>query len=158
MLCPVGRAHDERHPTCRSCQRQGIVCAKPKKAKVADLVRTWHSGRILFTTAYLDSLNAWHGRPRYEYTKIRKKWEAVLFGSIHLWGGGGGRRVLLVRRYVSSPRQLIKDRDNLVGSIKPVKDVLVRFRVLVDDTDADVEFDVQQFVDRENPRTEIEVI
>lgn len=158
MMCPVGRSFDSAHVTCRSCSRQGVVCSKPKKAKPADGIRTWHSGRVLVTTAYLDSLNAWHGRPRYVYTRIRKKWEAVLSGTVHLWGRPNGKRQLLVRRFVSSSRQLIADRDNLVGALKPLKDSLVRFGILADDTDADVEFSVEQEIDRGNPRVEIEVI
>lgn len=156
-MCPVGRVFDPEHPVCRSCQRQGVVCQKPKKAKASESIRTWHCGRVLTTNAYLDSLNAWHGRPRYIYTKIRKKWESVLFGTIHLWGRSEGRRKLAVRRFVKSEKCLIADRDNLVGAIKPLKDTLVRFGVLLDDTDLDVEFSVVQFVDRDNPRTEIEV-
>jgi Holliday junction resolvase RusA-like endonuclease len=53
---------------------------------------------------------------------------------------------------------LIADRDNLVGALKPLKDTLVRFGILTDDTDADVEFSVEQEIDRGNPRVEIEVI
>lgn len=157
MNCVFGRTYDEHHPTCRSCRRQGIVCSKPKKAKASDLIRTWNSGQTLITTAYLDSLNAWHGRPRYVYTRIRKKWESVLFGTVHLWGRPEGRRRLQVRRFVKSSREMILDRDNLVGALKPLKDTLVRFGVLADDTDADVVFDIDQFVDRANPRVEVEV-
>ena len=52
---------------------------------------------------------------------------------------------------------MVKDRDNLIGGIKLVKDLLVESGVLLDDTDELCAFDVVQHIDRENPRVEIEV-
>jgi hypothetical protein len=102
-------------------------------------------------------MNHWHGRPRHVYLNYKKEWERVLTGTWALWGRAAGKRRLIVTRYVASEGHLVADRDNLVGAIKPLKDLLVKSGVLRDDTDNDVEFEVQQFIDRVNPRTEIEV-
>lgn len=158
-LCKIGRNYDPNHPTCRSCERQGIVCQKPKKAKLSDLVKTWHAGKVLMTTAYLPSSNHWHGRPRYVYLQERKKWEQILVGTWALWGvQGEDKRTLLVRRFVSNQNSMILDYDNRVAAIKPLKDTLIKVGVLKDDTDEFCAFQVEQFIDSSNPRTEIEVM
>ncbi len=69
----------------------------------------------------------------------------------------GGRRFLMVRRFVADSRKLIKDKDNLIGSLKPLKDILVKERVFIDDADSYLDFDIKQEIDKENPRVEIEV-
>jgi len=82
----------------------------------------------------------------------------VLAGTWALWGKQekvGEKRLLLVRRYVASPRCLVKDCDNLVGALKPLKDVLVDQRVFFDDEDKYLNFEIEQEVDRINPRVEI---
>ena len=125
---------------------------------MTDFAKTHHVGKTLVTTAYLNSINHWHGRPRGVYLAERKKWEAILRGTWALWGlAGDEKRILAVRRFVQAEKNLIKDRDNLVGAIKPVKDALVRVGVLKDDTDAHVTFSIEQFVDAKNARIEIEI-
>ncbi|TSK07741.1 MAG: hypothetical protein FPO08_00035 [Geobacter sp.] len=124
------------------------------------MVTTSTSGQVLITTQYLYGLNHWHGRPINVYLEQRRLWQKVLAGSWALWGiqaKVGGRRFLMVRRFVADSRKLIKDRDNLVGSIKPLKDILVKERVFIDDADCYLEFDIKQQIDKENPRVEIEV-
>jgi Holliday junction resolvase RusA-like endonuclease len=92
------------------------------------------------------------------YLGERRKWDHVFRGTLFLWGAQGeGRRVVEVRRFVAASRHLVKDRDNLVGGIKPLKDCLVRAGVLRDDRDVDVVFSVVQSVDAVNPRVEVEV-
>ena len=109
------------------------------------------------TTAYLESLNAWNNKPRQHYVRERKKWQRVFEGTLFLWGRGVGRRKLVVVRRVSSAQQLIKDRDNLVGSLKPCKDILTRIGVLRDDSDIWLEFEISQDVDKTYPRVEFQV-
>jgi len=119
-------------------------------------VRTWHEGTTLITTQYLSSLNAWNNKPRYHYTAERKAWEAVLAGTVFLWGRAKGKRILTVRRLVKNRNGLIKDRDNLVGSLKPIKDILTRMGVFVDDSDEFLTFSIEQAVSK-NPRVELTV-
>ncbi|WP_224962822.1 hypothetical protein [Geomonas subterranea] len=121
---------------------------------------TSFSGRVLTTTQYLYGLNHWHGRPINVYLEQRRLWQKVLAGSWALWGiqeKVGGRRFLMVRRFVADSRKLIKDKDNLIGSLKPLKDILVKERVFIDDADSYLDFDIKQEIDKENPRVEIEV-
>jgi hypothetical protein len=92
------------------------------------------------------------------YLAERRKWEMILAGTWALWGvHKEGKRVLLVRRFVQDQRGIILDADNRTASIKPLKDTLVKFGVLRNDTDDDVEFSVEQEIDKNNPRVEIEV-
>lgn len=111
------------------------------------------------TTAYMPSSNHWHGRPRHVYLAERKKWEMILSGTWALWGvqSSAGKRVLTVRRFVHDQRGLIADGDNRSAAIKPLKDTLVKFGVLRNDTDDDVMFTVEQEIDKNNPRVEIEI-
>lgn len=135
-------------------QSQGI------KEKVERQVVTSSSGRVLTTTQYLYGLNHWHGRPLHVYLEQRRAWENVLDGTWAPWGRQakeGGKRFLVVRRFVADSRKLIKDRDNLVGCLKPLKDILVKQQVFTDDQDCYLEFDIKQEIDKENPRVEIEV-
>lgn len=156
--CQVGRWFDASHPTCVSCVKQLGPCGrKVKKSRGPVPVRIWYHGAVFVCTKYLYSLNYWHGKARHVYSRYRKEWETVLAGTWALWGKADGKRSLLVRRYVAYEKDLVCDRDNLVGALKPVKDVLVRSGVLLDDTDELVEFDIQQAIDRGNPRVEIEV-
>lgn len=103
-------------------------------------------------------MNHWHGRPAYAYQSYKREWRKVLAGTWALWGTATGKRTLIVTRYVASQGHMIVDSDNRIGAIKPVKDLLVEMGVLTDDTDADVSFEVRQFIDKSNPRTEIEII
>lgn len=162
IRCPVGRPFMPESVTCQSCVRQGVVCLQSlgKKEKAERPIVTTASGRVLVTTLYLHGLNHWHGRPLHVYLKQRRAWEKVLAGTWGLWGMQAkdpGRRFLMVRRFVGSPRGMIRDRDNLIGCLKPVKDVLVKQGVFVDDEDCYLEFDIRQEVDKENPRVEIEI-
>lgn len=162
IVCPGRRTFNPAHVTCLSCQMQGVVClqAQGKKRKVEKQIITTTSGRVLITTQYLYGLNHWHGRPINVYLEQRRAWEKVLSGTWALWGlqdKAKDRRFLMVRRYVPTSRCLIRDRDNLVGGLKPLKDVLVKERVFTDDADCYLEFDVKQEIDKENPRIEIEV-
>jgi len=161
-VCPVGLSFSDQNVTCRSCVKQGVVCKQSKqKVSVHDVpVKTSHSGQVLTTTRYLNGLNFWHGRPPFVYLQERRAWELILAGTWALWGKQKkeeGKRLLLVRRFVVAPRCLIKDHDNLVGGIKPVKDMLVRQGVFIDDADKYLEFDIQQEVDSVDPRVEIEI-
>lgn len=72
-----------------------------------------------------------------------------------IWGPAEGKRFLQIKRLVRDKRHLIMDRDNLVASAKPLKDVLTRNRVLIDDSDEYLEFTVDQSIDADNPRTEV---
>lgn len=156
-MCPFGRTYSASHATCRSCEvQQGPCKAKPKKRAQAVTVRTWHEGMALITTQYLASLNAWNNKPRYHYTAERKAWEAVLSGTVFLWGKAKGKRRLTVKRLVKNRSGLIKDRDNLIGALKPMKDILTRMGVFVDDSDEFLFFSIEQGVDK-NPRVEITV-
>lgn len=119
--------------------------------------RSWTRGAVFSTTKPLHSMNHWHGRPRHIYLQYKNEWRKVLAGTWALWGKATGKRTLIVTRYVASQGHLIKDDDNRIGAIKPVKDLLVDMGVLIDDTSEHVVFDVRQLIDRENPRTEIEV-
>lgn len=160
-MCPIGRQFSETHPTCRSCQRQGaVICKKPKKARFKDLVRTWHNGKTLCTTAYMYSSNHWHGRPRYVYLAERKKWEQVLAGTWALWGQQGDqRRSVVVRRFVESAGGIILDQDNISAATKPIWDALRKHGVLVDDTESHLSFSVEQsIVPTGQGRVEIEVV
>lgn len=51
---------------------------------------------------------------------------------------------------------LIRDEDNRIGSLKPMKDVLTRMGVFVDDSDEFLDFTIEQGVDP-RPRVEITV-
>ena len=64
---------------------------------------------------------------------------------------------MIITRFVKDHRCILKDRDNRDAAAKPVKDVLVRIGVLVDDTDELLEYEVRQEIDRDNPRTEITI-
>lgn len=157
MACPVGRNFNPDHATCRSCP---LDCrerhtTRPSSQKPVEPVRVAVIGNKLVTNQYLSSLNAWNNKPRYLYSKEKKKWEKVLAGAVYIWGLAEGKRALTVMRFVESRRNLIKDFDNRVGALKPVKDVLVATGVLVDDSDEYLEFTVDQDVDPGNPRTEI---
>lgn len=156
-MCPFGRTYEPDHVTCRSCERQQGPCrAKPKKRPQEANVRTWHEGMTLITTQPLASLNAWNNKPRYHYLQQRKAWEKVLAGTVFLWGRAKSKRRLSVRRLVEGKNWLIKDRDNLIGGLKPLKDVLTRMGVFVDDSDEFLEFEISQGVDPK-PRVEITV-
>lgn len=157
-MCPFGRAYDPNHVTCRSCeQQQGPCPCKPSRKRRAPApVRTWHEGKTLLTTQPLASLNAWNNKPRYHYLKQRKAWEKTLAGTVFLWGRAQGKRRLTVKRIVQGRNGLIKDRDNLVGGLKPIKDVLTRMGVFVDDSDEYLTFEIIQGVDKA-PRVEITV-
>jgi hypothetical protein len=157
VSCPVGRPFNLAHATCKSCpiecrERNG---KKPVEPKERQNISVHVVGNRLITTLYLDSLNAWNNKPRYLYTNIRNRWQKVLHNAVYIWGRPEGKRVLQVRRLVRDKRCLILDRDNLIGSLKPVKDVLTRCQVLIDDSDEFLDFTVEQDVDAENPRTEI---
>lgn len=155
IRCPVGRPFDLAHATCRSCTISCRERTGKKHRPPALPIQTCVVGNRLITTLYLSSLNAWNNRPRYLYTNERKKWERVLRGAEHIWGRATGKRTLLILRLVPSRKHLLSDFDNLIGSTKPVKDVLTRSGVLLDDSDDLLEFEVRQDVDRDNPRTEI---
>jgi len=162
VQCPVGRLHRADNVTCQSCIRQGVVClqAEGKKTKVERQILTTTSGCVLITTQYLYGMNHWHGRPLYVYLEQRRAWEKVLAGTWALWGvqeKEGGKRFLMVRRFVANSRCLVKDKDNLIGAMKPLKDILVTQRVFKDDQDCFLDFDIKQEIDKENPRVELEV-
>lgn len=76
---------------------------------------------------------------------------------VFVWGEGKEHRYLNVKRYVANSQSLIKDRDNLIGGLKPIKDVLTRMKIFVDDCDKWLTFDIVQGVDASNLRIEIEV-
>lgn len=159
ISCPVGRQFDALHATCKSCpiecrERHGKKTVQRKREQICVHI----IGNCLITTKYLDSLNAWNNQPRYKYMNIRKTWERVLSNAFYIWGKPVGKRLLQVKRIVKNRRHLILDRDNLVGSAKPLKDVLVRNGVLIDDSDEYLEFTVNQEVDPDNPRTEVILI
>lgn len=156
-LCPVGRPFDENHVTCRSCRKQGNSCSSSKKRRVPEPPRSWTRGTVFVTTKALHSMNHWHGRPAYVYQKYKNEWRKVLSGTWALWGVAAGKRSLIVTRYVASQGHLIKDDDNLSGARKPLQDVLVEMGILLDDNREVATCLIQQFIDRENPRTEIEV-
>ena len=109
-------------------------------------VRTWFEEKEFCTTKYLYSLNHWHGRPLAVYLDYKKQWRKVLTGSVFLWGRAKGKRFLSVRRIVRSANHLIKDRDNLEGAVKPIKDLLVSEGVLLEDEDSHVRFEISQEV------------
>jgi len=161
VICPFGRSFNAAHASCVSCQRQAlVVCQKPKRQSGPVVLRTWHEGRELLTTAFLYSSNHWHGRPRGVYLAERKKWEGVFTGTWALWGKQGAeKRAVTVRRFVESKAGLIKDQDNKSGAMKPVLDALRKHGVLRDDTEADVSFTVhQEVVPAGSGRVEIEVV
>ena len=158
MVCAGNRVFDQNHPTCRSCVKQLGPCVQQQKKKRRDTsdVTSWYRGGIFVTTQSLYSMNHWHGRPRHIYTAYRREWEKVLTGTWALWGKAAGKRHLQVHRFVASEGHMVKDRDNLIGALKPVKDVLVKIGVLLDDTDELCSFDIQQHIERQ-ARVEIEV-
>ncbi len=154
--CLRGYNYDARHATCLSCVRQlGHCKAKTPRRTVAIDHQWWTSGDILVTTKPLLSMNSWHGKKPHVYLSYKREWSKILTGTWALWGKATGKRELKVRSYVRHEGHLIKDADNRIGAIKPLKDILVSNGVLLDDTDKLVTFTVEQFVGE--PRTELEV-
>ena len=75
--------------------------------------------------------------------------------SVKVWGRATGPRVLKIIKYIRHPHHAVKDEDNRTASVKPLKDVLVEYGILVDDTDKDVTFKVIELLG--SPRVEIVV-
>jgi hypothetical protein len=158
MRCPVGRTYDSKHVTCISCEKQLGKCSSRKKKKTLPIPTTSHTdGNKLVTTQYLYSLNKWNNKPRFHYVAVRRSWEKVLYNSVYLFGRATGKRLLVIKRIVPSKKHLIKDRDNLFGSIKPIKDILTKQGVFIDDSDNFLSFEISQEVSKTDPRVELTV-
>ncbi len=145
---------DPQHPVCASCERQRGPCRRKKAKGYKAPVRTWPEGKTLVTSFLAPGLNAWNNKPRLHYLKVRKQWEAILTGTVFLWGKAQGKRRLTLKRVVTSRAHLIKDDDNLEGALKPIKDVLTREKVLIDDSPEYLERNITQTLGPEQ-RTEL---
>jgi hypothetical protein len=150
-MCPFGRAFNEVHVTCRSCLASTGKCTNPNKKRIAPppVVNTWNEGKTLYTTLFVHGLNRWNNKNRSHYYAVRKSWEAVLAGTVFLWGRAKGKRLLTVTRTVKNKSHLITDHDNLVGCLKPIKDVLTRQGVFIDDDDVNLTYVITQEVGKE---------
>ena len=68
--------------------------------------------------------------------------EKLLTGMEFVWGQGKAHRLLNVKRDVADSHSLIKNRDNLVGGFKPIKEVLARMSMFINDSDEWLTFDI----------------
>lgn len=158
MICGLGRdRRDNDHPVCRSCQRQqAITCVHTAKGKKVKQV--FHGTAMMpagWITSYdLQSPNKYTNKKngRHIYNGIKKTWARVLTNAVYHLGRATGPRTVRIRRYVSS-RSHLMDRDNLVGSCKPLLDEIVDQDILIDDNTDMLTLDVEQ--EKGIPRVEI---
>ena len=134
---------DIDHPTCRSCQRQGVVCQKPKRKKR----RSQHSSgvvlidgiNVLVCQTDLRSPNDWNNSLKAHeiYAGEKRKWKRLFRNIKYVWGTQrpGIRRKLQVTRRVPNGNFLIKDFGNRVFTLKPVEDALKEAKVIIDDAE-----------------------
>lgn len=159
MPCPVGRTFDPLHATCGSCPvdcHKGGTKRTRKTGGRSETVNTAFNGRTLVTTARIEGLNKWNNKDRHAYLMERQKWKRILnCGAVYVWGIAKGRRRVTVTRYVANRTGLIRDADNLASCLKPVKDVMTRMQLLIDDSMEFMDSDVFQQIDSSFPRTEI---
>lgn len=157
-MCYAGRdKFDACHPTCRSCQLQGIDCKKPKKGRAR---RTHTSGVVLIDGELvlvcgtdLRSPNDWNNSlyAHAIYTGEKRKWLRLCRNIKYAWGEQqpGVRRRLQVTRKVPSSNYLIKDFGNRVFTLKPVEDALKASGVIIDDSEDYLEsLPPEQIIDR----------
>ncbi len=149
MGCDVfGRSYDPNHPVCSSCQGQGVECSeaelknKIKKKRESKRIRATAApvvveGQKSFLVRGYDlvSPNAWvrHPNSRSVYMGVKKRWKGILKNSVYHFGKAKGKRQITVVRHVKDKRSLY-DEDNMVGSLKPMIDSLVKEGVFIDDT------------------------
>ena len=84
----------------------------------------------------------------------------VFTGTWALWGvQEDEKRHVIVRRFVESKGGIILDQDNISGAFKPIGDSLKKCRILKDDTQAHVSFEIfQDVVGKGFGRVEFEVV
>lgn len=177
MTCRLGRSiRDQKHPTCRSCQKQKIPCPIQAVAKERKTAESWpvvdEKGKRLVCTFDLQSLNKHVNKAHGDriYRGFKKTWQRLLGyrvdrqgqqkgtqAALLLFGAHQGRsRKLTVVRYISSKRSSM-DETNLQGAVKPIEDTLVLAGVLKDDTKKWLTRDILEEIDKKNPRVEISV-
>lgn len=161
MTCRVRIQFDPDHPTCRSCQRQGIPCSQKKRKKARQAVSggpfVRGSRRGWVSTYDLQSCNKHVNHPSGDkvYRGIKRQWGKVLANAAYHFGlADGKKRRMEVVRFVASRRQIM-DEDNLWASLKPMVDCLVAQGVLVDDSREWVEHVAPREVVDRIPRVEI---
>lgn len=160
--CPIGRvAHDPRHPTCASCERQGArTCATKRRASPSRPAPAHLEGRRLVVYRDLRTPNAWTNKERGHliYRSERRAWERACAALPHVVGMATGRRLLSVNRVVPDRRYLIRDETNRQGAMKPLEDALVRLGVLLDDADQHLEREMFETISHGHcPRVEITI-
>ncbi len=143
-----GRTFDPDHPVCSSCRSQGVECTeadlknKMKKKRESRRVRATAAPGVnsegkknLLVRGYdLDSPNKWirHPNSRKIYMGVKRKWKGILSNSGYHFGKAEGKRQIYVIRHIKDRRSLY-DEDNMVGSLKPLIDSLVKEGVFIDD-------------------------
>lgn len=162
MLCTLRTDYDPNHPTCKSCQKQGVKCDLKGRKKSRKQHHNFMKGNKCVCTRDLRTPNDWtnrmgdHGRK--VYSGYKKGWLRDLEYAAFAWGEAKGKRRLTVVRFVPNKSHLMKDKTNREGSLKPLEDALVTLGVLIDDCDTHMERpDLEQVVDKCFPRVEITV-
>ena len=105
----------------------------------------------------IESLNKFVRAHFLVYSKYKTAWHWEL-RSMLMPKCNRDRRKTRIKIVIVSYRTKVLDNDNLIGGCKAILDALVKLNWLYDDSPEYVTVQYKQFIDKENPRTEIEVM
>lgn len=113
---------------------------------------------ILVTPKKIDSQNIWQNLHWTDRRKLRIEWHWSL---IEAMNKAKVRKTKVapgfVRMKITSYRKVLLDVGNLIGGAKPIPDVMIKLGLLKDDSPKWCDIEYAQVIDKENPRTEIEI-